>query len=242
MARPALALLLLSGFALHAAAFAPCIAPSRASLLSTREPLAKRWGPQNTGLLSLAASGLAEEADRARVAAEEAAQRAARLRAGPSPSTPAPVKAPFKNAGEALRRMEAEEGGARGGVEEGRRFSREFKDFALDKPMGMVLEENHESVMGVVITGVSQGSNAEKAGVQPASQIVEVAGKNLMGASFEQVMDAMREAEAPVPIKLFQGSASSLYGGWAEEAKGREVTVIPTRPSKALIDRVRSGL
>jgi hypothetical protein len=103
---------------------------------------------------------------RVQLAAEEAEQRAARLRGDGQPSSPAPSPKPAaKSASEALRLLEEKER-AEEEARQGRRFSREFKTFALDKPMGMVLEENHESVGGVLITSVTEGSNAEKLGVQ----------------------------------------------------------------------------
>jgi len=45
-----------------------------------------------------------------------------------------------------------------------------------------------------------------------------------------------------VQLQLYHGAASSLYGGWDEEAKGKEVTINTGLPNKALIDRMRSGL
>ena len=48
--------------------------------------------------------------------------------------------------------------------------------------------------------------------------------------------------EIPVRLRLFHGSAALLYGGWDEEARGKEVTIQTGLPNKAVIDRVRSGL
>jgi hypothetical protein len=45
-----------------------------------------------------------------------------------------------------------------------------------------------------------------------------------------------------VQLRLYHGSASSLYGGWEQEAKGAEVTINTGLPNKAVIDRIRSGL
>ena len=45
-----------------------------------------------------------------------------------------------------------------------------------------------------------------------------------------------------VQLRLYHGAASSLYGGWEAEAKGKEVTINTGLPNKALIDRMRSGL
>lgn len=78
--------------------------------------------------------------------------------------------------------------------------------------------------------------------LQEGAQIVLINGKSVKGATFDEVMEMLRSSASPVKIQFYDGSASSLYGGWGERPRGREVTVIPDRPSKALIERIRSGL
>eukprot|EP00550_Attheya_septentrionalis_P007918 CAMPEP_0198291154 /NCGR_PEP_ID=MMETSP1449-20131203/8781_1 /TAXON_ID=420275 /ORGANISM="Attheya septentrionalis, Strain CCMP2084" /LENGTH=200 /DNA_ID=CAMNT_0043989759 /DNA_START=99 /DNA_END=701 /DNA_ORIENTATION=- len=85
----------------------------------------------------------------------------------------------------------------------------------LEKPMGIVFEENDESKFGgIYVVSMSEGGNAEKAGVlQTGDQLVAVGMTNVAGQSFDDALGAIVESDAPkTKLVLFRGSAKDVYG------------------------------
>mmetsp|Transcript_18877 Transcript_18877/g.46349 ORF Transcript_18877/g.46349 Transcript_18877/m.46349 type:complete len:274 (-) Transcript_18877:122-943(-) len=183
-----------------------------------------------------------EEATRAQAAAEEAAERAAALKGRGffSESSASEASASVEESLDASLGEDEDSGPA--GLPK-RKYSRTFFNVSLTKPMGMILEDNDPTVGGVYVAQFTPNSPAEQCEeLKLGAQLVSVAGKSVKGLHFEGVMDALKQADSPVPLEFFDGSVSSLYGGWGEQARGREVTVDTNRPNKKLIDRIRSGL
>lgn len=208
-------------------------------------------------------------AARAQAEAEKAAQRAAAVRAAKAEKVEA-ERAALKAA--ALRKFlkneklsesatlsresedseDTEDTSAESKADAKRRYDRKFFEVVLEKPMGLVLEENHESLRGVFVADIVSGSNAAKTDQELVGcQLVSFwggaeepaeGGFDAMGKELDEIIEAIGAAPSPVTAKLFSGSSSSLYGGWTAEAKGKEVTVSTNRPNKQLIDRIRSGL
>ena len=194
-----------------------------------------------------AQSQLFRQAASAKEAADEAAARAARLRRDSS-SRPlyqqSDQAAPQPQGGaESTQSCTQAEG-------EKAKFTRQFVQAEIEKPMGIALEENHVSYRGCKVAGVIAEGNAAAyqdlmgEAVPPlvGMQIVAVNGEDMLGKSLEEVMDAIGDAPSPVALELYHGLPSSLYAGWEQEALGKEVTINTGLPNKALIERLRSGL
>jgi C-terminal processing protease CtpA/Prc len=85
----------------------------------------------------------------------------------------------------------------------------------LEKPMGIVFEENDESKFGgIYVVSMSEGGNAEKSGVLlTGDQLVAVGTTNVAGQSFDDALGAIVASDAPkTKLVLFRGSAQNMYG------------------------------
>ena len=197
-----------------------------------------------------AQSRLFRQAASAKEAADEAAARAARLRRDSSSRamyqhSDQPEPQPQGVAESTLAAQSCTQA-----VGEKAKFTRQFVQAEIVKPMGIALEENHVSYRGCKVAGVIAEGNAAAyqdlmgEAVPPlvGMQIVAVNGEDMLGKSLEEVMDAIGDAPSPVALELYHGLPSSLYAGWEQEALGKEVTINTGLPNKALIERLRSGL
>lgn len=82
----------------------------------------------------------------------------------------------------------------------------------LEKPMGIVFEENEEEFGGIFVQSLKDGSKAEGI-LQTGDQLVSVTGKKVAGLSFDDALGAIVEDEAPkTKLVLFRGTAPQFYG------------------------------
>eukprot|EP00588_Corethron_pennatum_P012120 CAMPEP_0194278876 /NCGR_PEP_ID=MMETSP0169-20130528/12505_1 /TAXON_ID=218684 /ORGANISM="Corethron pennatum, Strain L29A3" /LENGTH=202 /DNA_ID=CAMNT_0039023179 /DNA_START=58 /DNA_END=666 /DNA_ORIENTATION=+ len=76
-------------------------------------------------------------------------------------------------------------------------------DVRVEKPMGIVLEENEEDgAAGVFCLECDGESAAFAAGVRPGDAITSLAGTDVTAFTFNQVMEALGAAESPVALTL----------------------------------------
>lgn len=82
----------------------------------------------------------------------------------------------------------------------------------LDKPMGIVFEENEEEFGGIFVQSLKEGSKAEGM-LQPGDQLVVVSGNKVSGLSFDDALGAIVDDESPkTKLVLFRGTAQQFYG------------------------------
>lgn len=84
----------------------------------------------------------------------------------------------------------------------------------LEKPMGVVFEENDENVGGIFVLSLKEGGIAEKNGVlKPGDQLVAVGETKVTGNSFDEALGTIINSEKEkTRLILFRGSAKDLYG------------------------------
>jgi hypothetical protein len=95
----------------------------------------------------------------------------------------------------------------------------------LQKPMGIIFEENDEEMGGVFIQSLTEGgAAAESNSLQEGDQLVAVDGQKVSGKTFDEALGTIVECEtSPTPLLLFRGTAEQLYGPtgasqeWLEE-------------------------
>jgi ferredoxin len=91
----------------------------------------------------------------------------------------------------------------------------------LEKPLGLILEEDGESGLGVIVTQVNEGGSAYQspdASKLIGSKIQSVTGNDVSALSFDDVMDVIVSAESPLHVVF------ALKGTGGEEVD----TPIPT--------------
>lgn len=74
---------------------------------------------------------------------------------------------------------------------------------SLEKPLGLILEENNAGTGGVMVIDVGEGGSAATCGFAdqlPRSVIATVAGFEVLNASFDEVMDTIMGAPSPFDI------------------------------------------
>jgi len=82
----------------------------------------------------------------------------------------------------------------------------------LEKPMGIVFEENEEEFGGIFVQSLKEGSKAEGM-LQPGDQLVVVSGSKVSGLSFDDALGAIVDDESPkTKLVLFRGTAQQFYG------------------------------
>lgn len=98
----------------------------------------------------------------------------------------------------------------------------------LEKPMGIVFEENEEEFGGIYVQSLKDGSKAEGL-LKEGDQLVAVGAKRVSSLPFDDALGAIIDDESPkTKLILFRGTAKQLYGPtgasreWLEEfvAKG----------------------
>ena len=125
-------------------------------------------------------------------------------------------------------------------------FMSEKLSLTLDKPLGLILEEDESSGNGVIVTQVNEGGSAYTCEAKDAlvqSKISTVNGIDVSTLSFDDVMDVIINADATVEIEFALPSSSSGDGGSAAEdgavvddtpkyEVGTEVTILVQQPSE----------
>lgn len=82
----------------------------------------------------------------------------------------------------------------------------------LEKPMGIVFEENEEEFGGIFVQSLKEGSKAEGL-LQPGDQLVAVSGNKVASLSFDDALGAIVDDESPkTKLVLFRGTAPQFYG------------------------------
>jgi len=95
----------------------------------------------------------------------------------------------------------------------------------IQKPMGIVFEENDEEYGGIFLLSLKEGGNADTSGLlKPGDQLVAVGDKAVKGIAFDEALGAIVESkEDTVELVFFRGSAEMFYGPtaaskeWLEE-------------------------
>lgn len=84
----------------------------------------------------------------------------------------------------------------------------------LEKPMGVVFEENDEEDGGIFVLSLKEGGNAEQNGVlKPGDQLVSVGTQKVAGETFDFALGAIVGCEtSPTKLVVFRGAAAMLYG------------------------------
>lgn len=99
----------------------------------------------------------------------------------------------------------------------------------LQKPMGIVFEENDSEYGGIFVQSLKEGGFAAKSGVlKEGDQLVAVNKEKVYGLPFDDALGAIVDAEgATTKLVLFRGKASQFYGptgaskAWLEEFVGK---------------------
>jgi len=99
---------------------------------------------------------------------------------------------------------------------------------SLDKPMGIVFEENDEKYGGIFVYEMKEGGVAEVEGtIKPGDQLVGVNSRKVSGLSFDEALSEIVEStEEKTKLIVFRGTSDDLYGptgasqAWLEEFVG----------------------
>ena len=99
----------------------------------------------------------------------------------------------------------------------------------LQKPMGIIFEENDEEYGGIFVQALKEGGIASTHGVaQAGDQLVAVDTIKVSGMSFDDALGKIIESQGEsTKLTLFRGSAKQLYG--------------PTGASQAWLDEFVTG-
>jgi len=95
----------------------------------------------------------------------------------------------------------------------------------LEKPMGILFEENDEKFGGIFVLTLTEGGVAEKNGmILPGDQLFAVNDKLVSGMKFDDALGAIVNSDVEkTKLTLFRGTADELYGpagasqGWVSE-------------------------
>ena len=84
----------------------------------------------------------------------------------------------------------------------------------LEKPMGIVFEENDDDFGGIFVQSIKEGGVADSNGVlMEGDQLVAVGTKAVHGLPFDEALGTIVDAsENKVKLVLFRGGAKQLYG------------------------------
>jgi len=84
----------------------------------------------------------------------------------------------------------------------------------LEKPMGIVFEENDDDFGGIFVQSIKEGGNADTNGVvMEGDQLVAVGTKAVHGLSFDDALGTIVDAkEDKVKLVFFRGNSNQLYG------------------------------
>lgn len=85
---------------------------------------------------------------------------------------------------------------------------------SLQKPMGIVFEENDEDFGGIFVYNLKEGGAAEKDGViKPGDQLISVDDLKVAGMPFDDALGALVLTEGPdTKLIFFRGTQKQLYG------------------------------
>jgi C-terminal processing protease CtpA/Prc len=82
----------------------------------------------------------------------------------------------------------------------------------LEKPMGIVFEENEEEFGGIFIQSLKEGSKAEGL-LKEGDQLVAVGTKKVTALAFDDALGAIiDDVSEKTKLLVFRGSAKQLYG------------------------------
>jgi len=89
-----------------------------------------------------------------------------------------------------------------------------YMSVELEKPMGIVFEENDEEFGGIFVQSLKEDGTAAKHGVVVAGdQLVSVGPEKVSGMTFDDALGKIVESETPkTKLVMFRGSAKQLYG------------------------------
>jgi len=84
----------------------------------------------------------------------------------------------------------------------------------LEKPMGIIFEENDEKFGGIFVLELKEGSVAHTDGsIKPGDQLIAVGSNKVSGLSFDDALGAIVASEADkTKLVLFRGAANDFYG------------------------------
>mmetsp|Transcript_13785 Transcript_13785/g.40297 ORF Transcript_13785/g.40297 Transcript_13785/m.40297 type:complete len:212 (-) Transcript_13785:33-668(-) len=84
----------------------------------------------------------------------------------------------------------------------------------LQKPMGIIFEENDEKYGGIFILELKESGAAEQAGsLKAGDQLVAVGSKKVSGMPFDEALGAIVDTEGDsAKLVLFRGAANDFYG------------------------------
>lgn len=99
----------------------------------------------------------------------------------------------------------------------------------LEKPMGIVFEENDSDFGGIFVQSLKEGGIAAKHGVlKEGDQLVAVNKEKVSGLPFDDALGTIVDAQGETTkLVLFRGSATQLYGKtgasqqWLDEFIGK---------------------
>eukprot|EP00560_Eucampia_antarctica_P000136 CAMPEP_0197835852 /NCGR_PEP_ID=MMETSP1437-20131217/27138_1 /TAXON_ID=49252 ORGANISM="Eucampia antarctica, Strain CCMP1452" /NCGR_SAMPLE_ID=MMETSP1437 /ASSEMBLY_ACC=CAM_ASM_001096 /LENGTH=199 /DNA_ID=CAMNT_0043441569 /DNA_START=110 /DNA_END=706 /DNA_ORIENTATION=+ len=85
---------------------------------------------------------------------------------------------------------------------------------ALEKPMGIVFEENEEDFGGMFVLSLNDDGAAAKGGiVEPGDQLVAVNDIKVSGMAFDEALGAIVNSETDkTQLTFFRGTDAQLYG------------------------------
>merc|ERR1711884_842883 len=85
---------------------------------------------------------------------------------------------------------------------------------ALEKPMGIVFEENDEAFGGIYVISLSEAGAAEEEGtIKPGDQLVAVNGQKVSGLPFDAALSRIVDATSDkIKLTLFRGTDTQFYG------------------------------
>ena len=95
---------------------------------------------------------------------------------------------------------------------------------ALEKPMGIIFEENDSEFGGIFIQSLKEGGVAAENGVlKDGDQLITVGTTNVSGKDFDDALGVIIDStDDKTKLTLFRGSAKQFYG--------------PTGPSKEWLE------
>eukprot|EP00547_Thalassionema_nitzschioides_P007586 CAMPEP_0194208342 /NCGR_PEP_ID=MMETSP0156-20130528/6815_1 /TAXON_ID=33649 /ORGANISM="Thalassionema nitzschioides, Strain L26-B" /LENGTH=200 /DNA_ID=CAMNT_0038935287 /DNA_START=140 /DNA_END=742 /DNA_ORIENTATION=- len=107
---------------------------------------------------------------------------------------------------------------------------------ALEKPMGVIFEENDQEVGGIFIQSFTEDGAAAKSGLlKEGDQLVAVDGTKVSGLSFDDSLGTIVNCDkSPTPLLLFRGTKEQLYGPtgasqeWLDEFVSKTMTEAAT--------------
>jgi len=96
----------------------------------------------------------------------------------------------------------------------------------LEKPMGIIFEENDSEYGGIFVQSLKEGGIAATNGVlKPGDQLVAVGTKNVSGLDFDDALGVIIDStDVKTKLTLFRGTAKQFYG--------------PTGPSKEWLNNL----